>query len=57
MPMLEAEEDWQQVQWELLNEFDFLSNSDEDEERTREVIRECEARLRHEPHGRPEVQR
>ena len=55
--MLEAEEDWQQVQWELLNEFDFLSNSDEDEERTREVIRECEARLRHEPHGRPEVQR
>ena len=37
--------DWQETQWEMLNHFDVLTNSDEDELATREAIRECEEEL------------
>lgn len=45
MPLVEKGTDWQEVQWEVLAKFDFLTNSEDDEERIMEVIRECEARL------------
>jgi hypothetical protein len=41
-PMVRKGDDWQKVQWELLNHFEFLTNSDDHEELTRQVIRECE---------------
>lgn len=41
-PMVQRGDDWQQVQWELLNHFEGLTNCDEDEEATRNAIRECE---------------
>lgn len=41
-PRVEAGEDWQAVQHELLNHFDWLTNSDEHEELTMDVIRYCE---------------
>jgi hypothetical protein len=44
-PMVNAGEDWQAVQHGLLNHFDFLTNSDEHEELTMDVIRQCETEL------------
>jgi PHP family Zn ribbon phosphoesterase len=44
-PMVRKGDDWQAVQWELLNHFDFLTNSDEHEEWTRDAIRECEQEI------------
>ena len=37
--------DWQETQWEMLNHFDGLTNSDEDELATRAAILECEEEL------------
>jgi hypothetical protein len=44
-PMIEAGDDWQQVQWEILNHFEGITNSDEDEEYTRDAIREVEEEI------------
>lgn len=41
-PMVERGDDWQRVQWEVLNNFDGLTNSDEDGEAIMDAIRECE---------------
>jgi hypothetical protein len=40
--MVERGDDWQHVQWEVLNNFDGLTNSDEDGEAIMDAIRECE---------------
>jgi len=44
-PMVEAGKDYQRVQWEVLNEFDGLTNSEEDGEYIMDAIRECEDEL------------
>lgn len=42
-PLVEQGHDWQAVQWEVLNSFAGLTNSDEDGDYIMEAIRECEA--------------
>ncbi len=44
-PMVAKGDDWQKIQWEVLNEFDALTNSDEDGEYIMDAIRECEDEL------------
>lgn len=44
-PLVEKGHDWQAVQWEVLNSFAGLTNSDEDGEYILEAIRECENEL------------
>lgn len=44
-PMVKNGDDWQMVQHELLNHFDWLTNSDDHEELTRDVIREIEEEI------------
>jgi len=41
-PLVARGEDWQAVQHDLLNHFEWLTNSDDDEELTRDIIRACE---------------
>lgn len=44
-PLIDSGEDYQRVQWEVLNEFEGLTNSDEDGEYIMDAIRECEDEL------------